>query len=77
MTKSQRQLIAFRKQLGMSTKVFAEWCGRKYGRTVRRWESGDMPVPPELTRLMTVIYNLPEHLGEEMIILVGEMDRRK
>lgn len=77
MTKAQRQLIAFRKARGMSTKAFAEWCGRKYGRTVRRWESGDMPVPPELTRLMTLIDKLPAHVGEEMTILVGDMDRRK
>ena len=77
MTKPQRQLIAFRKQLGMSTKVFAEWCGRKYGRTVRRWESGDMPVPPELERLMAVINKLPDHVSEEMTILVRDMGVRK
>ena len=77
MTKAQRQLIAFRKARGMSTKQFAEWIGRKFGRTVRRWESGDMPVPPELERLMALIDSLPQKSADAAIEMIDNMDRRK
>ena len=49
------QLRAFRHSLFMSAEVFARLTGTATGRTVRRWERGDSPVPGAVVNLCRVL----------------------
>lgn len=45
--------------LGLSAERFARLTGTAGGRTVRRWERGDMPVPISVQLLLRAIDEVP------------------
>lgn len=52
-------LREFRRRYGLSAQRFAALVGLADGRTIRRYEAGDVPVPPWLTLLCAHVDALP------------------
>jgi DNA-binding transcriptional regulator YiaG len=48
-----------RKQLGLSAERFARLTGTSTGRTVRRWEAGQAPVPRSVVLLLQSLDAVP------------------
>ena len=69
MTPSELKIA--RKDLGLSAQAFARLIGVHDGRTVRRWESGDAPIPGllplflHMRALLERVFDHASHLSDD------------
>ena len=56
---TNNELRAFREALALSARQFALLVGASDGRAVRRWESGERPVPQHLALLAMLSRDIP------------------
>ena len=57
---TKEELRAFREGLALSARQFALLVGASDGRSVRRWEAGDRPVPQYVAMLAALARELPD-----------------
>lgn len=55
-----RLLRTWRKSLGFTGRDLAHVVGRLHDRTVRKWESKEAPIPPEVQRLYQLLEWMPQ-----------------
>lgn len=58
---------------GLSARRFAEWVMTRDERTIRRWSSGDAPIPETARVRLTWFLGLPDSVREKLIAILRRL----